>query len=54
VPPVGNLFVTLALDGPSVERVVFGAEHGRLWLAAQPADAAEGGTKVQTRAEMDL
>jgi pilus assembly protein CpaB len=52
--PVGNLFVTLALDAPSVERVVFAAEHGRLWLAEQPTNADEGGTKVQTRAEMDL
>jgi pilus assembly protein CpaB len=52
--PVGNLLVTLALDGPSVERVVFAAEHGDLWLAEQPANADEGGTKVQTRAELDL
>ncbi|MEA2827022.1 MAG: pilus assembly protein CpaB [Actinomycetota bacterium] len=52
--PVGNLLVTLALDGPSVERVVFGAEHGHLWLAEQPTNSDEGGTKLQTRAEMDL
>jgi pilus assembly protein CpaB len=52
--PVGNLWVTLALDAPSVERVVFAAEHGSLWLAEQPTDSDEAGTKVQTRAEMDL
>lgn len=52
--PVGNLLVTLALDGPSVERIVFAAEHGRLWLAEQPANSDEGGTKVQTRAGLDL
>lgn len=52
--PAGKLLVTLALDGPSVERVVFAAEHGSLWLAEQPTNADEGGTKVQTRAEMDL
>lgn len=47
--PNGNLLVTLALDAPSVERVVFAAEHGTVWLAAEPRDAAEAGTQVQTR-----
>jgi pilus assembly protein CpaB len=47
--PTGRLLVTLAVDGPSVERVVFAAEHGRLWLTTEPKDANEGGTKVQTR-----
>lgn len=47
--PSDDLLVTLALDAPSVERVVFAAEHGTLWLAFEPADAAEGGTRVQSR-----
>lgn len=47
--PGGKLLVTLALDAPSVERVVFAAEHGSLWLSAEPAEAVEGGTKVVTR-----
>lgn len=46
--PTGNLLVTLALDAPSVERVVFASEHGRLWLSAEPKDAPEGGTKIVT------
>jgi pilus assembly protein CpaB len=46
--PAGSLKVTLALDAPAVERVVFVAEHGRLWLAWEPRDAPEGGTTVQT------
>jgi len=46
--PTGNLLVTLALDAPSVERVVFAAERGTLWLALEPADAPEAGTKVVT------
>ena len=45
----GTVLVTLALDGPSVERVVFSAEFGHLWLTAEPAEASEAGTKVQTR-----
>jgi pilus assembly protein CpaB len=52
--PTGMMFVTLALDAPSVERVVFAAEHGRLWLSWQPKDANEGGTKVQTRAGVNV
>lgn len=47
--PTGKLFVTLALGGPSVERVVFAAEHGRMWLSWEPQEANEGGTIVQTR-----
>ena len=51
--PSGNLLVTLALDAPSVERVVFAAEHGTLWLANEPRDAAETGTRVQTRGSVN-
>lgn len=52
--PTGRLLVTLALDAPSVERVVFAAEHGRLWLSWEPKDANEGGTKVQNKAGVNL
>lgn len=52
--PTGKLLVTLALDAASVERVVFAAEHGRLWLAWEPKEANEAGTKVQTRAGVNL
>lgn len=44
----GQLMVTLALDAPSVERVVFASEWGSVWLSAEPEDAPEDGTKVQT------
>jgi pilus assembly protein CpaB len=50
----GKLWVTLAVDAPSVERVVFAAEHGTLWLAWEPKEANEGGTKVQSRAGVNL
>jgi pilus assembly protein CpaB len=52
--PTGAILVTLALDGPSVEKVVFGAEHGKLWLTWEPKEANEGGTKVQNRAGVNL
>lgn len=47
--PTAKLLVTLALDAPAVERVVFTAEHGFLWLSADPAGASEEGTKIVTR-----
>lgn len=44
----GGLLVTLAIDAPSVEKVVFAAEHGRLWLSREPMEADESGTSVVT------
>lgn len=47
--PTGGFLVTLALDAPDVERVVFAAEHGKLWLSQEPMTAAGEGTRVVTR-----
>jgi len=44
--PSGRFLVTVALSAPNVERVTFTAEFGHLWLAAEPKDADETGTKV--------
>ena len=52
--PIGNILVTLAVDGPSMERVIFGAEYGRMWLGWEPKEANESGTKVQTKAGVNL
>jgi pilus assembly protein CpaB len=52
-PAAKGLFVTLALDAPSVERVVFAAEHGRLWLSQEPMDAPGTGTKIQDRTSVN-
>jgi len=46
---MGTVMVTLALEAPAVEKVIFAAEHGSLWLTSEPAEAKETGTKVQTR-----
>ncbi len=46
--PTGSLLVTFAVSAPDVEKLVFAAEHGRIWLAREPADAPEDGTSVQT------
>lgn len=45
--PGPQIFVTFALDAPSVERLVHTAEFGSIWLAAEPEDAREAGTRIQ-------
>jgi hypothetical protein len=54
VAPTANLLVTVAIEAPAVERVVFAAEHGTVWLAHQPAGADLEGTSVQDRATVYL
>jgi pilus assembly protein CpaB len=46
--PTGSLLVTLALTAEQAEGVVFGAEHGTLWLALEPEDTDLDGTEVIT------
>jgi pilus assembly protein CpaB len=48
--PTGNLLITLAAPPEAIERIVFTAEHGYMWLAAENETAAEPTTPVQTRA----
>lgn len=48
VSPQGNLLVTVAVDAPGAERLIFIAEHGRVWLTSEPADAPVAGSDVQT------
>lgn len=47
--PSGSLLVTLALPARDAEKVVFGAEHGTLWLSLEPADADTGGTRITSQ-----
>ena len=46
--PSASLLVTLAVSAAQAEAVVFGAEHGTLWLSLEPKDADTGGTDVVT------
>ncbi len=50
--PQGTLLVTLAVDAPEVERIVFAAEFGRIWLAKEMPTSSEDGTDVITRANV--
>jgi pilus assembly protein CpaB len=49
VTPTGNLLVTLATDAPYVEKIVFAAEWGRVWLAIEGELSPEEFDQVQTR-----
>jgi pilus assembly protein CpaB len=46
--PSGSLMITFAVDAARAEAVVFGMEHGTVWLTLEPADADTGGTEVIT------
>jgi pilus assembly protein CpaB len=46
--PASSLMVTLALSAKDGETVVFGAEHGTLWLSLEPEGADTTGTRVLT------
>ena len=44
--PTSNLMVTFALAPPDAERLVWGAEHGTLWLAKEKVGTPGGGTRI--------
>jgi pilus assembly protein CpaB len=48
--PSASLMVTLAVSAAQAEAVVFGIEHGTLWLSLEPDGAQTGGTDVVTPA----
>lgn len=47
--PKNTLLVTLAVEAPEVERIVFAAEFGSIWLALEQADSPETNTEIITR-----
>jgi pilus assembly protein CpaB len=48
--PSASLMITLAVSAAQAEAVVFGIEHGTLWLTLEPDGADVGGTDVVTPA----
>ncbi len=46
--PSASLMITLAVSAAQAEAVVFGIEHGTLWLSLEPDGAQTGGTDVIT------
>jgi pilus assembly protein CpaB len=47
--PTGSQMVTLAVNGAQAETIVFGAEHGSLWLSLDPAHPVDGATRIVTK-----
>ena len=47
--PGGDLLVTLAVTPADAERLVFTAEFGHVWLAAEGPEVPEDTTSIQTR-----
>ena len=48
-PAQETITVTLAADAPDVAKIVFTAEHGTIWLSAEPADASDDTVPVLTK-----
>ncbi|MGY1712395.1 Flp pilus assembly protein CpaB [Geodermatophilus sp. SYSU D00758] len=47
--PTESLLVTVAVPARDAELVVFGMEHGTIWLSLEPEGADSSGTKVVTQ-----
>lgn len=46
--PAGSLMITFAVTAAQAEAVVWGMEHGLVWLSLEPEGAVVGGTEVIT------
>jgi pilus assembly protein CpaB len=51
-PAQEKLTVTLAAKAPDVAKIVFTAEHGTIWLSAEPADAPDDSVPVLTKGNL--
>ncbi len=47
--PTGSVLVTVALPARDAELVVFGMEHGTVWLALEPEGADSSDTRIVTQ-----
>jgi len=47
--PSGSLMITFAVSAAQAEALVFGIEHGTLWLSLEPEGAQTGGTDIVTQ-----
>jgi pilus assembly protein CpaB len=52
--PAESVTVRLAVDTEDAERVVFGAEHGRVWLSRQPDDVPDPDTDLGATTTPDV
>ena len=47
--PQGNILITLAMPASEISRLLYAAEHGTIWLAADPRTAPNAGGGAVTR-----
>ncbi|MBO1031718.1 hypothetical protein IPV09_10280 [Tessaracoccus sp. SD287] len=52
VVTIAGYLVTLALNAPDVEKLVYGLEHGEVWLTLQTEDTKHEGRRIVTQAEV--
>jgi pilus assembly protein CpaB len=50
--PSGSVLVTLARPAPDVQRIVYAAQYGTIWLSSEPADSVTGGLPTVTRGDV--
>ncbi len=52
--PTGNLLITMAASAEDIEKIIFTAEHGLVWLALEDIDAPEPETEIRNRENIYL
>ncbi|MGN6743379.1 MAG: Flp pilus assembly protein CpaB [Amnibacterium sp.] len=50
--PSGSLLITLARPAADVQRIIFAAQYGTIWLSSEPADSVATGLPTVTRSDV--
>lgn len=50
--PSGSVLVTLARPAADVQRIVYAAQYGTIWLSSEPADSVAGALPTVTRSDV--
>jgi pilus assembly protein CpaB len=50
--PTGSVLVTLARPAADVQRIIYAAQYGTIWLSSEPADSVAGALPTVTRGDV--
>jgi pilus assembly protein CpaB len=50
--PSGSLLITLARPAADVQRIIYAAQYGTIWLSSEPADSVTTGLPTVTRGDL--
>jgi pilus assembly protein CpaB len=50
--PTGSVLVTLARPAADVQRIIYAAQYGTIWLSSEPADSVAGALPTVTREDV--